>query len=285
MLWAMRRSLALVLLKDSRPSRILHYLLLALFGASLSVSSCEGLLTPHLLLRFLLFFFMLFYAGQFAIVTNNIEDLEADKITNQNRPLVREQIPQKLYFRIGLGCQGIALALAAWVGQAELLTIGAISLLYYLYSVPPFRLKRYVLLAKFLIGINSFLVAVYGFVLAGGKAMEFPVHWAVFILVPVSLMANFIDLKDTEGDRHAGIKTLPVLIGQRRATYFMAAATMCTYTYAAILLSNVYVSLLIAGVSLIHLYLLLRVPYTEKPLFLLHNSLFLGLIVLHLILK
>jgi len=40
--------------------------------------------------------------------------------------------------------------------------------------------------------------------------------------------------------------------------------------------------LLLVTVS-VHIYLILRQPYREKPLFLLHNSLFLGLILLLLI--
>lgn len=284
-LWFYRNSLAVLLLKDSRLSRILHYLLLALFGASLYVKSSTELLDSSLILRFCLFFFLLFYAGQFAIITNNIEDLEADKLSNPMRPLVQMRISKKPYLKIAVLCQVYALILAAFAGFPELLTISAISLVYFLYSVPPFRLKRYVIFAKFLIGVNSFIVALYGFLISGGKILDFPVHWAIFILVPVSLMANFIDLKDTDGDRHTGIKTLPVLLGQRKATYFIAGATLISYVYAAFLLSDLSVSLLIAILAVIHVYLLLRIPYKEGPLFLLHNSLFLGLIVVILLLK
>lgn len=284
-LWMLRRTLCRILLADSRFSRILHFLLMAVFGASVQVESYRAFAQPSLILRFVCFFFLLFYAGQFAVISNNIEDLEADRLTNTQRPLVKGQIAQTPYLRIGLFCLLFSLCLAALAGLTELLTIAAISFVYYTYSVRPFKLKRFVILAKFLIGLNSLFAAMYGFVISGGGVQQFPVAWAVFILVPISLMANFVDLKDTAGDRLAGVNTLPVLLGERQAKIIIALSAVFTYFYAAWMLGNVYLGLLILLLCIFHLFLLFRVPYSEKPLFVLHNSLFLGLIVLILILK
>lgn len=274
-----------ILLADSRFSRILHFLLMAFLGTSLQVDQSQELLDPVLLLRFALFFCMLFYAGQFAIVTNNLEDLETDKITNTERPLVKALIPQQAYLRIGIFCLLYSFLLASVAGLPDLLAIGGISLIYFLYSVPPMKLKRFVLFAKFLIGLNSLIAVLYGYVISGGTLLEFPLSWAFFILVPISLSANFVDLKDTEGDRIAGVKTLPVLLGERKAKRLIAGFTLLTYLYAAFLLNSLLISCLILLVCGFHIALLFRTPYSEKPLFLLHNSLFLGLIVLILILK
>lgn len=284
-LFVLRRSILLILMKDSRPSRILHYLLLAIFGASLQVDSYLNLLQFTVLLRFFLFFLLLYYAGQFAIVTNNIEDLEADRITNPGRPLVQAQISKGAYRQIGWISLVIALALSLFIGWMEFVTVSTLTLVYFVYSSPPFKFKRYVLFAKFLIGLNSFCAALYGFVLLGGKLSSFPLSWGVFILVPISLMANFIDLKDTEGDRLARIKTLPVLLGQRKASLLIAAFTFFTYLYAGILLNKLYVYLLLAVLSIFHISLFFRRPYQEGPLFILHNGLFFGLIILLLIFK
>jgi 4-hydroxybenzoate polyprenyltransferase len=274
-----------ILLADSRFSRILHFLLMAFLGTILQVDQSQELLNPELLLRFGLFFCVLFYAGQFAIVTNNLEDLEADKITNTDRPLVKALIPQRAYLRIGIFCLLYSFLLASIAGLPDLLAIAGISLIYFLYSVPPFKLKRFVIFAKFLIGLNSLIAAVYGFLISGGSLFAFPLSWAIFILVPISLSANFVDLKDTEGDRIAGVKTLPVLLGERKATQLIAGFTLLTYVYTVFLLNSLSISVLILLVCCVHLALLLRKPYSEKPLFLLHNSLFIGLIVLILILK
>lgn len=283
--WIFRPLVFSVLLKDSRPGRILHYFLMAVLGASLHVQGYEEFFQYSVILRFALFFVLLFYAGQFAIVTNNIEDLPVDRITNPNRPLVQSHISQPHYLNIAWISLLIAFSLSLVVGLLEFTTIAALSLVYFLYSTPPFKLKRYVLVAKFLIGTNSFFAALYGFMAMGGTASSFPLSWAIFILVPISLMANFVDLKDTAGDRLAEVKTLPVVLGQQKATYLIAGFTFFTYLYSGILLQNVFVMVLNAVFCVFHIYLILRTPYREWPLFILHNSLFIGLILLLLILK
>jgi 4-hydroxybenzoate polyprenyltransferase len=173
--------------------------------------------------------------------------------------------------------------LSALAHPAFIVSIVGISVIYYSYSCNPLRLKRFVILAKLLIGINSLLAAGCGFILAGGNWREFPVFWLVFILVPVSLMANFIDLKDTPGDRAAGIKTLPVLIGDRNARYLIALFTLSAYGFVFVYFQSIWISFLLILACSAHLFLLFRQPYQEKPLFLLHNTLFLGLTALLLL--
>lgn len=267
------------LLRDIRPGRIVHYYLLFVFGFVCFRSTPEKLLQtePETLYAALLFFFCLAYAAVFAIATNNREDLEIDKITNTERPLVRGTIETSSYLRIAVISLLFSLLLSALSRPVFLISIMGISLIYYIYSCKPFRLKRFVLLAKMLIGINSLLAAGTGFVLAGGKWYEFPVFWLVFILVPVSLMANFIDLKDTPGDRAAGIKTLPVLLGDRNARNLIAVFTLMAYGFVFVYFQSTWISILLIITCFVHLFLLFRQPYREKPLFLLHNTLFLGL--------
>lgn len=281
----LRKKLFYVLLNDSRLSRILHYLLMSILGASLYVDSYLDFFQVTIVLRFTLFFFLLVYAGIFAIVINNIEDLETDTLTNPQRPLVQSLIPLDDYRKIGVLCLIIAISISLFINQLELFAIFGMSVIYYLYSAQPFKLKRYVILAKLLIGINSLIAAVYGFVVLGGEGSKFPIEWAFFLTIPISLMANFVDLKDTEGDRIAEVKTLPVLLGNRNAIYLIAIFTFFTYAYASFLLNHLYIYFINLACCILHVYLLFRVPYNEKPLFILHNSLFVGLIVLLLILK
>ena len=267
------------LLRDIRPGRIVHYYLLFIFGFVCFRSTPEKLLHTDVqtALTAIVYFFCLAYAAVFAIATNNKADLEIDKITNTERPLVRGTIETRPYLRIAVISLLFSLVLSALAHPVFLMSIVGISLIYFVYSCKPFRLKRFVFLAKMLIGINSLLAAEAGFVLAGGKWSEFPVFWLVFILVPVSLMANFIDLKDTAGDRAAGIKTLPVLFGDRRARYLIGLFTLIAYGFVLYYFQSIWITILLIFTCFIHVFLLFRQPYHEKPLFLLHNTLFLGL--------
>lgn len=278
--WVYSPILTREILNDLRILRILHYVALAGLGMALYLRMADDSffsLTFRILPVFLLFIVALVYAAVFAIITNNIEDLEADKISNPERPLVRNRVTKAAYYRAGIFCQVYALLLAILVQDAMFLGVLAISVGYYIYSCPPFRLKKFPFLAKGIIGFNSLAVALCGFVLAGGHLFQFPAIWIFYILVPLSLAANFVDLKDTAGDGQTGIMTLPVLWGEHKARFFIACCTIVAYGMAGFLLRLVWVYPLLLLVTSVHIWLLYRKPYDEKPIFLVYVSALLSL--------
>jgi len=281
-LWAINQGLFRELFLDLRLGRILHYFAVFLFGFSLHTNALSDLkqVGTETWLELVNFFFALTYAAVFAIATNNEEDLEIDKISNKNRPLVKESIPLNSYRMISRSSLMVSVLISAAIGLHYFLAIFGLSIVYYIYSCKPLKLKRFVFLAKLLIGINTLISAYCGFVAANGKVQEFPLFWIVFILVPISLMANFVDLKDVEGDQYAGIKTIPVLWGIKFAKNLLAIFIISAYSMVFVYFQTNWISCLLVVTCAIHLLLLFRKPYSEKPLFLLHNSLFLGLISL-----
>lgn len=276
--WELFRELWL----DLRLGRIFHYFVIYLFGSVLYSKTREPLqlLNPDFLIQSALYFIILTYAAIFAIATNNQEDLEVDRITNTNRPLVRNAVDPEWYRKTAILSLIVSCVLAVFTGLIFLFAISGISLVYYLYSCRPFKLKRFVFLAKFMIGLNSLISATCGFYAAGGQPADFPLFWLFFLLIPVSLMANFVDLKDTEGDKIAGVKTLPVLIGDKKARRLIVLFTITTYLFVYLHFEEWWIKLLLVFICSGHVFLLFRKPYSEKPLFLLHNSLFIGLIIL-----
>lgn len=270
------------ILKDLRIPRILHYVALANIGMALSLKNFTNFgvfLQNEGLFSVLILIFSLVYAAIFAIVTNNIEDVPTDTITNPNRPLVLGKIRTKDYLRVGIFCQTWALVLAYALSIYILSGILAISLGYYLYSCSPFRLKRIPILAKLIIGFNSFAIAWSGWVLVGGSPNQFPIKWMLFIMIPLSLAANFVDLKDTEGDKLMNVKTLPVLLGQEKATHLIAGFTLMSYVIAGILLANIWLFIPTLFMAFLHIYFLYQKPYIEKPVFLIYVSSLFGLAV------
>ncbi|MBL7701463.1 MAG: UbiA prenyltransferase family protein [Ferruginibacter sp.] len=268
------------ILRDLRFLRILHYVILAILGFSIYLSG-KGIqlnfFQQHQLLVFLLYIIALIYAAVFAIVTNNIADIETDKISNTTRPLVKGTVNSTIYLSAGIFCLIYSLAVSYVINSLVFFCILLISAVYFVYSCKPFRLKRIPVIAKLLIGFNSLAVAVCGFVLAGGRLNDFPVIWAVFITVPLALAANFIDLKDTAGDSKTGIKTLPVIFGERKAIHFIAFFTACTYVMAAAIIDLLWVYPLCGIMAFLHIALLYREPFNEKPVFLIYISALFGL--------
>jgi 4-hydroxybenzoate polyprenyltransferase len=257
--------------RDLRVPRILFYIALAGLGLALSLK------TPEHLWAFLskkeawlipLFVVALIFAAVFAIVTNNLEDLPADRISNPNRPLVTGEVNPSHYLIAGVICEAVALLISFLASWEMFAGIATISIGYFIYSCKPLRLKRIPVLSKFIIGVNSLVVAVTGFALTGADWHSFPVAWIIFILVPLSLAANFVDLKDVEGDRQTGVATLPVIMGLNNARYLIAVSTLAVYAMGGILLGIVWVYPLNAVAAMIHIWLLFRQPYAEKWVFL-----------------
>jgi len=265
---------------DLRFMRILHYVALALFGFALYFSNHDVqtyFSLPDELLVFPLLIIALIYAAVFAIVTNNFADVETDKISNTGRPLVKGTVERKSYLMAGIFCLLYSLLISLLVNSTMFYSILMISAGYYIYSCKPFRFKRIPFVAKLLIGFNSLVVAGCGFILAGGRLIDFPVVWAVFIMLPLSLAANFVDLKDTAGDSKTGIKTLPVIFGERRAIHLITFFTVCTYLMAALIINLLWVYPLCGIMAIMHITLLYRKPYNEKPIFLIYISALFGL--------
>jgi 4-hydroxybenzoate polyprenyltransferase len=279
-------SLTKALLSDLRVLRILHYVALTGLGWVLyqraGVAATQALPWPSLatILTFALLALCLTYAAIAAIITNNLADLAADKISNPTRPLVRGSVAPRPYLMAAIWCQAVALVLSAAVDMRMFGGILGVSLGYYVYSCRPLRLKRVPLISKALIGLNSWIVAVCGFALAGGDWLQFPVWWSVWILGPMSLAANFVDLKDIQGDGATGVWTLPVLLGEVRSRMVIALATLLGYGMAAYLLwgiSSPWSLPLNIGAALCHTLLLFRKPYDERWVFLLYVGALFGL--------
>ncbi len=288
-LW-LRPALTRAILGDLRFPRILYFLTLGSLGMAIRIHETGQTAMVDWAesgLEFLAMLITLSYAAVFAIVTNNLEDLEADRISNPDRPLVRGSVNKRSYLLAGVLSQALALGFALvfpllWQSGLQLdlfWGILGISVGYYVYSCRPLRLKRVPVIAKLIIGLNGWMVTVCGYALAGGEWATFPWIWSIFILGPLSLAANFIDLKDIAGDKATGVATLPVLLGERNARLLIALATLATYVMGGILLDVAWAYPLNAGAALLHTYLLYRKPYNEKLIFPLLLASLAGLVI------
>lgn len=266
-----------VIIADFRIARILHYVALSGLGIALAARELPGRLETERMLNYGLFIMALVYAAVFAVVTNDLEDVEADRISNKKRPLVAGTITRYQYLIAGVLCLVVALLLAGLSEEVMFFGVLGISLGYWIYSCRPFRLKRIPLIAKLLIGLNSLIVALTGYVLAGGVISGFPLVWIFYIVVPLSLAANFVDLKDTEGDGRTGVKTLPVMFGLKKARQIIVFFTLLTYAMGGLLLGIVWVYPLMVLLAGLHTWLLYRQPYQERWVFMVYLSALFGL--------
>jgi len=121
------------------------------------------------------------------------------------------------------------------------------------------------LLSKFLISLNSLALALLGFSLVRGNLAEFPTALALIFMVGFTLAINFIDLKDFKADKKAGIKTLPVMLGQRNAKIATGLFFAGTYLSFVYIVRETWAMPLLLGLAIVQFWLMNRKNYSEKP--------------------
>jgi len=124
---------------------------------------------------------------------------------------------------------GLALFYAGVVNFPTFFIISLFIGNYFLYSAPPLRIKRIPFFSKLLISLNSLILIILGFFIITGSIINFPWEITIVFLIGATAVANFIDIKDYEGDKKVGVKTLPVILGIRKAKFLISLFFILTY--------------------------------------------------------
>lgn len=157
-------------------------------------------------------------------IVNQITDVRNDRINKPHRPYVdgRVNLPWALFLAAFFYL--VALGVAASIGRETLFVVvlGAIATI--LYSVPPFRTKRFGIWANVTIAsARGCLLKVCGWSCVA-SVVDDPEPWyvgAVFLLFLIGA-ASTKDFADIDGDRADGCATWPITYGPRRAAKMMA---------------------------------------------------------------
>ncbi len=212
----------IALMKNCRPERIFHVFLLFTLGAALAHTAW---FTSWIDIQsYILALIAFFCAGMFSICQNDIHDETIDAISNPNRPLISKELSRndmEMASKIFL----IFAILSAYASSHYLLFFVSLSMFaYYIYSNPPLRLKRFVILSSILVSLAHLSVILAGFFLLSPdkNIIAFPFSLVVAIIVFFTIISNVRDIKDEDGDRTGGIKTLPVLLGLKKSKKIIA---------------------------------------------------------------
>lgn len=209
-----RRAVAIVRLL--RPLNVVMIVVGVLLGGVLSggAEAVQGT-TGARLLRAALAAALIGGAGN---VSNDVFDLEADRINRPGRPLPRGQVGPLLAKQLAaLGMAG-GLALAATLSGLHLaLALGAVGGLL-IYNV---KLQHVPLAGNLMIALLVALALLYGGATAGPLAPA--LIGSVFAFLTTLAREIIKDLDDAEGDAAAGARTLPLVLGPARAAALAAA--------------------------------------------------------------
>lgn len=158
-------------------------------------------------------------------VYNGIADQKEDSANGSRRPIASGRLPVRPAVVITLGFVTIGALLLVPLGAAATAIMALYLLVGYAYSGPPFPLKKkfYISsLAGASLGILTYLEGCVASHHQPGR--EFIVFAAVMSLWMGGVGGIAKDLSDVTGDRIAGRRSWPIVLGETRARHLLALA-------------------------------------------------------------
>ena len=159
-------------------------------------------------------------ANLYIVGLNQLEDVEIDRINKPKLPLASGEFSRKDGTIIVWVTGALALVLSALQGTALWVTVILSVAIGTIYSLPPFRLKRFPFWAALCIfGVRGIIVNLgfflhFQYVLGQSQRPSAEV-WALtaFVILFAFAIAIFKDIPDAEGDRKFKISTLTLRLG------------------------------------------------------------------------
>ena len=251
-LYQVRKDVLRAIVRNVRPERLAHFFIFGFLGALVALA--EGSKINWTVLDFITIFDALLvvtFAWLFAVVTNDIVDEPIDAISNANRPLITGTLTPKMMRDVAIMSAVLMFGGAFALGSYATFFVVLFTISYYVYSVPPLRLKRVPILASAFIGLSTLAVMMLGFFLMSTSQLlsAFPAQLALLVILFMTLITNVRDLKDIEGDSAAGIATIPTLLGDRRSRAVIGAMMCAAYVLVPLFIpvSILWFPSLIAG--------------------------------------
>jgi len=221
----------LALIESIKPVRTLYVLGVTLAGMLLYESTLAQsiLLTNPLTLfslsnailwpPFIFAFLAILFTWWVSALLNDLYDIEIDKQTNRSRPLVQNIISKSEYWHL----IHIVFVLALFTGFMAAFTLSFIPLLIviagtilsFVYSVPPLRIRNTMFSSVF-IGILSVFALVMGYSFKGGVLTAEMINIVLVLFFTLSVGGLIKDLKDYAGDKKAGVRTLFTVLGREK---------------------------------------------------------------------
>jgi 4-hydroxybenzoate polyprenyltransferase len=156
---------------------------------------------------------------------NGVADVVEDRENCSTRPIARGELPAGSATTVVWLLAVFGLVAAAIVSVTMVVLVALMLAVGWAYSMGPSPLKRNVAGFVFAVTVLGLLTYLAGWcACGGGKPNESLLLFGVAMSLWMALGGSTKDLPDTRGDWLAGRRTLPVLLGERRARLAMAVA-------------------------------------------------------------
>ncbi|KAJ8904955.1 hypothetical protein NDN08_001468 [Rhodosorus marinus] len=171
---------------------------------------------------------------------NQIYDIDIDKVNKPFLPLASGEMNKTVAWTVVLASLACGMAIVYRFYSSLIFKLYSFGLLLgTIYSVPPFHLKRFPVLAALIIStVRGFLLN-FGVYHATCAALKVPFGWNV----PIAFLATFMtlfavvialskDIPDIEGDRTGNVETFSTRLGPRRMVQTVTNLLTANYMMA-----------------------------------------------------
>jgi 4-hydroxybenzoate polyprenyltransferase len=178
-------------------------------------------------------------------ILNGVMDVEEDRTNGSTRPVASGKLTTARAAGVAVGLGILSLVGGLLLGRLMACSVVVTLVLGWLYSGPPFYLKRHpaawavIGIAAALITYNAGYASNVGDTNGGGDLHSFSMFASVMALW-LGVVSQTKDLSDIEGDEHAGRRSVPVVFGDGMARLVFSGTALClgcAYVLVAALLA------------------------------------------------
>lgn len=154
-----------------------------------------------------------------SVIVNDCFDTRIDTYTNRHRPLIVGSIDRSTFITLGWLFFLASILFSAVVSFSAALLITLYQAIAWIYSAPPFRLKRIPGIATLLASAAGVLILLIGFLLIApdNTFSALPSSLLFFLFIAYAAALPLKDFKDIAGDKSDHVATFPVLLGAKNA--------------------------------------------------------------------
>ncbi len=207
-----------------------------------------------------------------SLVFNDIEDFEGDRINCKITPLTAGIIDKRNYLKFGILFLLLSLFFSLLLNIYFFLNLLILHIIQIIYTFPPFRFKRFYPISIFLLSLAALFSILSGFsVIEGSQFIKnFPLKLYLIFLFAFPFAMNFRDVLDLNGDKIQGIKTLAVIVGEKRAPIFAGISLLITYILVALILFKLIFFLLSIISGTLCIIFSFKKNFEETPFFIIY---------------
>lgn len=260
----------LATIKNSRPERVTHYFLMIVLGLFVAHSMFPAIkFNWNDWLSVVVLFLSFYFSWLFAVCVNDLVDTEIDEVSNPNRPLIAKELTKEEMKQVATLALLASLISGFLAGYTSFFFVLAFTALYQIYSASPTRFKIIPFFSSFLISLCCLVATLAGFfLLSPVKYVHiFPAKLISAVIVIFFLGSHIRDLKDVEGDKKVGIKTVATIFGPTWGPKIVGFFAGAAFLLVPIFLGKYILLITAIPAALAVYYFANKKPYEEKFIF------------------